>query len=312
MRVDVKKIRGGDHLAAARLIRLLENRDPVGIDALKSLYPHSGKALRIGVIGPAGSGKSTLVSRMISHLRRRRLRVGVLAVDPSSPFTGGALLGDRIRMQGHEADPGVFIRSMAARGETGGVGPAVHGAAVVLEAMGCEVVVIETVGVGQGEVAVAHLVHTTAVVNIPGMGDGLQAMKAGLLEAADVLVVNKADREGADELVHLLEAVAARRDCPPGEWRPPVLKTVAVQDEGIDRLIELLFEHRRHLESKGLLAKRRARGELDFFRRIVLDMASASLFRDGAELSSLRQKLAQGTIDPYSAAESLLEKRLRV
>ena len=174
---------------------------------LRAIYPRTGRAFLIGITGPAGTGKSTLVSRMIRHLRGRGLRVGVVAVDPSSPFTGGALLGDRIRMQGHEADAGVFIRSMASRGEAGGVSRATREAALVMDAMGYEVILIETVGVGQGEVAVARCVHTTAVVSIPGMGDEVQAMKAGLLEIGDVLVVNKADREGSGELSQILENV---------------------------------------------------------------------------------------------------------
>ena len=277
---------------------------------LKALYPHTGKAFLIGITGPAGAGKSTLVSRMISCLRGRGLRVGVVAVDPSSPFTGGALLGDRIRMQGHETDPGVFIRSMAARGQTGGVGRATREAALVMDAMGYQAVVIETVGVGQGEVAVSSCVHTTAVVSIPGMGDEIQAMKAGLLEIGDVFVVNKADRPGADELVQALEGMVAVRSYAPGEWRPSVIKTVALKNEGIDRLIDLLFEHRRHLESTGRLAERLTRNEFNFFRQLVLDMADTMLLRDSPELNTLREDMSRRAIDPYSAAEKLLKRRL--
>ena len=220
MKPDVEKILLGDQLAGSRLISLLEDQDPRGIGMLKALYPHTGKAFLIGITGPAGAGKSTLVSRMISCLRGRGLRVGVVAVDPSSPFTGGALLGDRIRMQGHETDPGVFIRSMAARGQTGGVGRATREAALVMDAMGYQAVVIETVGVGQGEVAVSSCVHTTAVVSIPGMGDEIQAMKAGLLEIGDVFVVNKADRPGADELAQALEGMVAARSYRNGRMAP--------------------------------------------------------------------------------------------
>jgi LAO/AO transport system kinase len=303
---DVEKILQGDQLAGSRLISLLEDQDPRGIEMLKSIYPHTGRAFLVGITGPAGAGKSTLVSRMIGCLRGRGLRVGVVAVDPSSPFTGGALLGDRIRMQGHETDPGVFIRSMAARGQTGGVGRAAREAALVMDAMGYQTVVIETVGVGQGEVAVSSCVHTTAVVSIPGMGDEIQAMKAGLLEIGDVFVVNKADRPGADELVQTLESMVAIRSYPPGVWRPSVIKTVALKNEGIDRLIDLLFEHRRHLESTGRLEERVTRNDFHFFRQLVLDMAATVLLQDSPELNTLREDMSRRAIDPYSAAEKLL------
>jgi LAO/AO transport system kinase len=310
MTSQIKKILEGDQRAGARLISLIEDRDPAGIALLKALYPHAGRAFLIGITGPAGAGKSTLVAGMIRCLRERGLRVGVVAVDPSSPLSGGALLGDRIRMKGHEADPGVFIRSMASRGRMGGVGLAAREAALVMDAMGCQAVLIETVGAGQGEVGITSCVHTTAVVSIPGMGDEVQAMKAGLLEIGDVFVVNKADRPGADELVQIMESMVGMRSYPPGEWRPPVIKTIAVQNQGIDRLIDLLFEHRRHLESTGRLDERLVRNEFHFFRQLVLDMAEKVLLKDSSELTTLREDLSRRTIDPYAAAETLLKKRL--
>ena len=310
MKPEVEKILQGDQLAGSRLISLLEDRDPRGIEVLKAIYPHAGNAFLIGITGPAGAGKSTLVSRMVGCLRGRGLRVGVVAVDPSSPYTGGALLGDRIRMQGHETDPGVFIRSMAARGQAGGIGRATREAAQVMDAMGCQAVLIETVGIGQGEVAVSSCVHTTAVVSIPGMGDEIQAMKAGVLEIGDLFVVNKADLDGADALAQLLESVVGLRSYAPGDWRPPVVKTAAVKNEGIERLIDLLFEHRRHLESTGRLAERLARNEFQFFRQLVLDMASKILLQDSPELATLQEDLNRRAIDPYTAAEKLLNKRL--
>jgi LAO/AO transport system kinase len=311
MTPEVQKILEGDQRSGARLISMIEDRDPAGIALLKALYPHAGKAFVVGVTGPAGAGKSTLVARMITCLRERGLRVGVVAVDPTSPVSGGALLGDRIRMRGHEADPGVFIRSMAARGQAGGVSLATREAALVMDAMGYQAVVIETVGAGQGEVAVTRCVHTTAVVSIPGMGDEVQAMKAGLLEIGDVFIVNKADRPGADDLVQILEGMVAIRSYPPGEWRPPVIKTIAVRNEGIDRLIGLLFEHRRHLESTGRLAEHLSRNEFHFFRQLVLDMAAKVLLHDSSELAALREDLSRHAIDPYSAAEKLLSRLIR-
>ena len=311
MTLEVRKILEGDQLSGARLISLLEKRDRRGIEMLRAIYPRTGRAFLVGITGPAGTGKSTLVSRMIGHLRGRGLRVGVVAVDPSSPFSRGALLGDRIRMQGHETDPGVFIRSLASRGEAGGISRAAREAALVMDAMGHEVVLTETLGVGQGDVAVARCAHTTAVVCIPGMGDEVQAMKAGLLEIADVFVVNKADREGAEELAHLLETnVVMGRPPQQGEWRPPVIRTVALRNEGVDRLVDALFEHRRHLESTGRLAQRMAGGEFQFFRQLVLEMAAEALLADSAELARLRDDLSRRAIDPYAAAEAFLKKRL--
>ena len=308
----IEKILAGDPLAGARLIRLLEDRDPLGIELLKDLYPMTGRAFLIGVTGPAGAGKSTLVSRLIDHLRARGLRVGVVAVDPSSPFSGGALLGDRIRMQRRATDPGVFIRSMGARGRPGGIGRSAREAALVLDAMGYPVVMIETVGAGQGEIEVSRCVHTTAVVAVPGTGDDVQAMKAGLSEIGDVFIVNKADLAGADEMAALMERIAHHGRRAPDVWRPPVIQTVAVQDRGIDALVDGLFEHRRYLESSGRLAERQARNQLHFFRQLVLDMAAARLLRDSPDLASVQNELGRGGLDPYTAAERFLNNRLGV
>jgi LAO/AO transport system kinase len=275
---------------------------------LKTLYPHTGNAFLIGITGPPGVGKSTLVSQMVSDLRAREKRVGVLAVDPTSPYSGGALLGDRIRMKTHEADHGVFIRSMATRGYKGGISRVTREAALVLDAMGYAVIIIETAGVGQQDVDIAGCVHSTAVVSMPGMGDAVQAMKAGLLEIGDVLVVNKSDLPGAADLVLTLEAMINLHGYREGEWRPPVVKTAAVQNQGIDRLIDIVFQHRRHLESTGRLAERLARNEFHLFRQLVLDAAATFLFRDSPELTALRNDLRRRAIDPYRAAEKLLER----
>jgi LAO/AO transport system kinase len=306
----IDEILAGDPLAGARLIRLLEDRDPLGIGLLKELYPMTGQAFLIGITGPAGAGKSTLVARLIDHLRARGLRVGVVAVDPSSPLSGGALLGDRIRMQRRATDPGVFIRSMGARGRPGGIGRSAWEAALVLDAMGYPIVMIETVGAGQGEVEVSRCVHTTAVVAVPGMGDEVQAMKAGLSEIGDVFIVNKADLAGADDMAALLERIARHGRRGGDAWRPPVVPTVAVQDQGVGALVDRLFEHRRYLESTGRLAERQARNRMHFFRQLVLDMAAARLLRDSPELASLQKELASGGLDPYTAAERFLDNRL--
>src|SRR5210317_1673732 len=227
MKVDPKKILQGDQLAGGRLIRLLEEDTPEGIAGFKAIFSHTGNAFVLGITGPPGSGKSTLVAHIIAEFRQRELKVGVVAVDPSSPLSGGAFLGDRLRMRQHTEDDGVFIRSMATRGHLGGLSRTTREAVMVLDAMGYDVVIIETVGVGQAEVEIAELAHTKAVVSIPGMGDDIQAMKAGILEIGDVFVVNKADRPGADDVVTQLRGMLEMGTNPEGAWHPPVLKTVA-------------------------------------------------------------------------------------
>ncbi len=217
-------------------------------------------------------------------------------------------MGDRIRMRRHETDPGVFIRSMAARGHRGGLSRTTREAALVMDAMGCEVVLIETVGVGQGEVDVAGCVHATAVVSVPGMGDEVQAMKAGLLEIADVFVVNKADLPGADELALALESLVALRGATGDDWRPPVVKTIASTDLGVGELMGVFAEFRRQLTARGRLSERLARNEFSFLRELVLDLAARRLLRESPELAALREALAHRTIDPYSAAEKIVSR----
>ncbi|MDF1553577.1 MAG: methylmalonyl Co-A mutase-associated GTPase MeaB [Deferrisomatales bacterium] len=301
----------GNQLAGARLIRLLEDGDPAGVEGLKILYPHTGKAFILGITGPPGAGKSTLVDRVVSEFRRRDLTVGVVAVDPSSPFSGGAILGDRIRMQRHATDAGVFVRSMATRGHLGGLSKAAGEAVLVLDAMGYNVILIETVGVGQDEVEIVDLAHTTAVISLPGMGDDIQAMKAGILEIGDVFVVNKADKPGAEQVVRQLRVMLEMRNRAHDEWEPPVLQTVAVNNQGIEELVDGFFRHRQHLADSGVLVQRKVAREMHFFRELVKELAAERVFGalDGtADYAKLVEKLKSRSIDPYSAAEILLSK----
>lgn len=300
----------GNQLAGARLIRLLEDGDPDGIEGLKILYPHTGKAFILGITGPPGAGKSTLVDRIIAEFRSRKLKVGVVAVDPSSPFSGGAILGDRVRMQRHATDEGVFVRSMATRGHLGGLSKATGEAVLVLDAMGFEVILIETVGVGQDEVEIVDLAHTTAVVSLPGMGDDIQAMKAGILEIGDVFIVNKADKPGAEDVVKQLSIMLEMRAFRPDEWRPPVLKTVAVKNEGIPELVDMFLQHRKHLADTGELADQMVKRELHFFRELVKEMAAEKIFEFvGANpaYGAILENLKTRATDPYSAAEQILK-----
>lgn len=299
----------GNQLAGARLIRLLEEGDPEGIEGLKILYPHTGKAYVLGITGPPGAGKSTLVDRIIGEFRGRGMKVGVIAIDPSSPFSGGAILGDRIRMQRHATDDGVFVRSMATRGHLGGLSKATGEAALVLDAMGYDVVIVETVGVGQDEVEVVDLAHTTAVVSLPGMGDDIQAMKAGILEIGEVFIVNKADKPGADEVVKQLTVMLEMRDYKPGDWRPLVVKTIASAGEGIPELVEAFLAHRQQLQESGALADRMVKRELHFFKELVKEMAYEKIFGalgDDGAFKALVDDLKSRRTDPYSAAEKLV------
>ncbi|WP_025324204.1 methylmalonyl Co-A mutase-associated GTPase MeaB [Deferrisoma camini] len=304
----------GNQLAGARLIRLLEEGDPQGIEYLKALYPHTGRAFILGMTGPPGAGKSTLVDRIITEFRRRDLKVGVVAVDPSSPFSGGAILGDRVRMQRHATDPGVFVRSMATRGHLGGLSRATGEAVLVLDAMGYDVILIETVGVGQDEVEIVDMAHTTAVVCLPGMGDDIQAMKAGILEIGDLFIVNKADRPGADEVVKQLQVMLEMRTAHDQDaWRPPVLKTVAVRNEGIAEVVDAFYAHRDHQERTGVLAERKAKRQMHFFRELVKEMAAERIFgaaEGSADYARMLEDLTARRLDPYTAAETLLDQTL--
>ncbi|MDP9093632.1 MAG: methylmalonyl Co-A mutase-associated GTPase MeaB [Actinomycetota bacterium] len=306
----VERARSADPRAVARLISLVENDSPVLRKIAAALAPYGGHAQVVGLTGSPGVGKSTSTSALVSALREAGNRVGVLAVDPSSPFSGGALLGDRIRMQDHATDDGVFIRSMASRGQLGGLSAAVPQALRVLDAAGCDVVLVETVGVGQAEVEIASLADTTIVLLAPGMGDGVQAAKAGILEIADVFVVNKADRDGADQVARDLRYMQSLggRHSQAGAWRPPIVKTVASRAEGVAELIGAIAKHRDWLHRHGELEGRRAARAAAEIEAIALGQIRRSFAQvhGSAALDSAAMRVVAGETDPYSAADILV------
>ena len=306
----VERARDGDPRAVARLVSMVEDASPAVRDVAAAMAPHAGNAYVIGLTGPPGVGKSTSTSALVTRLRARELRVGVLAVDPSSPFSGGALLGDRVRMQDHATDAGVFIRSMASRGHLGGLSWATPQALRVLDGAGCDIVLIETVGVGQAEVEVASLADTTLVLLAPGMGDGIQAAKAGILEVADVFVVNKADRDGADATVRDLKGMLGLggRHSVAGAWRPPIVKTVASRGEGIDEVVAAVDKHHDWMERHDELAGRRrarAAAEIEAIAVAALRERMGDL-RGGTALDLLADRVIAGKLDPFAAADKLV------
>ncbi|URN13248.1 methylmalonyl Co-A mutase-associated GTPase MeaB [Streptomyces radiopugnans] len=305
----VEQARQGRPRAVARLISLVEGASPQLREVMAALAPLTGNAYVVGLTGSPGVGKSTSTSALVTAYRKVGRRVGVLAVDPSSPFSGGALLGDRVRMSEHASDPGVYIRSMATRGHLGGLAWAAPQAIRVLDAAYCDVVLVETVGVGQSEVEIASQADTSVVLLAPGMGDGIQAAKAGILEIGDVYVVNKADRDGADatarELNHMLGLGEARG---PGDWRPPIVKTVAARGEGVDEVVEALEKHRAWMEERGVLAERRrarAAREVETIAVTALRERIGDL-RGDRRLDALAERIVGGTLDPYAAADELV------
>jgi LAO/AO transport system ATPase len=306
----VGRARTGSARAVARLISLVENDSPALREVARLLAPHGGHAQIIGLTGSPGVGKSTSTSAYVTALRAAGKRVGVLAVDPSSPFSGGALLGDRVRMQDHATDDGVFIRSMASRGQLGGLSAAVPQALRVLDAAGCDIVLIETVGVGQAEVEIASLADTTLLVVAPGFGDGIQAAKAGIIEIADVFVVNKADRDGADQVVRDLRYMQSLggRHSGAGAWRPPIVKTVAARSEGVDDVIAAVDKHRAWMGEHGELARRRTARAAAEVEAIALGTVRRRLgsVHGSTDLDDAAARVVAGETDPYTAAEELV------
>jgi LAO/AO transport system kinase len=305
----VERARDGDARAVARLISLVEDASPLLREVMAGLAPYAGNAHVVGITGSPGVGKSTSTNALVGALRKADKRVGVLAVDPSSPFSGGALLGDRVRMQDHALDRDVYIRSMASRGHLGGLSWTTPQALRVLDAAGCDVILVETVGVGQSEVEIAGLADTTLVLMAPGMGDGIQAAKAGILEIGDVYVINKADRDGADQVRRELRSMLALAERPEGAWRPPIVKTVASRGEGVDDVVEEIDRHHAWLTGSGQLAERRTRRARDEIEAIAVTALRARWgdVHGRSELDDLAAAVAAGESDPYAAADELLE-----
>ena len=313
MTTTAEKVIAGDVRTVARLIRDIDDGIPEVRETLKALYAHTGKAHVVGITGAPGVGKSTMVDQMIDHLRKKGKTVGVLAVDPTSPFSGGAILGDRIRMQRHSLDDGVFIRSMATRGYFGGLTQSTRSAVDVLDAMGKDYVIVETVGVGQDEVDVVKSAQTTVILVIPGMGDDIQALKAGILEIGDIFVINKADRDGTDKTYNdlLLMMDMDPRKYQGDRWRPPILKAEAAFDKGVEELLEEIEKHRKYLERSELRVAsekkmEKVRAQLaDILRNRLIEVVFNRLVESG-DFNKVAESVAKGELDPYTASDNLL------
>lgn len=302
----VKRAREGDPRAVARLISLVEDASSHLREVSIELAPHVGRAHIVGLTGSPGVGKSTTTSAVVAAFRQQGKRVGVLAVDPSSPFSGGALLGDRVRMQDHALDPDVYIRSMASRGHLGGLAWATPQALRVLDGAGCDVIVLETVGVGQSEVEVVGVADTVVVLLAPGMGDGIQAAKAGILEIGDIFVVNKADRDGADATAREVRHMIGLGEREAGAWRPPVLKTIASRGEGIDELVAAVEKHEVWARESGAGVLRRQLRAAEEIEAIAMAQLRGRLVSHQARLDELALQVAGGALDPYAAADVLV------
>jgi LAO/AO transport system kinase len=307
-----ERVLEGDKRALARAITLIESNDPAGWELVREVYPHTGRARIVGFTGPPGVGKSTIIGALTARLREADREIGVLSIDPSSPFTRGALLGDRIRLSEHFLDPGVFIRSMASRGALGGLSEHALQAALAMDAAGKDDVLLETVGVGQGEIDIVDHADTIVLALMPGSGDSIQALKAGVMEIPDLIVVNKADHPMTDTMVREIRSVLSLAD-DEGGWQVPILRTEAAKGEGIEELATKIDEHRAHIEAEGTLERRRARN----LRNEVLGIAAARLRRrltdavaDDPEVAELLERVVRRELDPATAAGELLERPL--
>jgi LAO/AO transport system kinase len=303
----IERLRSGDARALARAISTVENREPGSSDLLKALFPHSGHARILGLTGSPGAGKSTLVDQLARHYRKQNRTVGIIAVDPTSPYSGGAILGDRIRMQDHFADPGIYIRSMATRGSLGGLARTTADVATVLDASGRDLVMIETVGVGQDEIDIVRLAEITVVILVPGMGDDVQTIKAGIMEIADIFVINKSDREGAERVereIRAMQSLATRSD----NWTPPIVKTVASEGQGVAELAAAIAQYEAYLQKENLVLKRNIQ---NWRERLIEMLRDAMLERvrmhlgDG-DLGRLAAEVAEHKRDPYSLVEEIV------
>ena len=303
-----ERVFAGDARGIARAISLIEDESPAGAELVRAIYPRTGRAYLVGVTGPPGAGKSTLVDRMTTELRKAGQTVGIVAVDPTSPFSGGAILGDRVRMGTHFGDEGVFIRSMATRGNLGGLARATSDVALVLDAAGKDIVIIETVGVGQDEVDIVRTADISIVVLVPGAGDEVQALKAGIMEIADIFVVNKADRDGADRLVQSVAGMLALQTFQPGDWRPPIVKTEATSGTGVPELIAAIETFRAHSEATRA-TRRRTRQEYrlrDLLSHRLMQLVEETL--PEGELQRVVDGIASREVDPYSAATDIINR----
>jgi LAO/AO transport system kinase len=305
-----EQVRAGDVRAISRAVSAIENRAREAEEILRQVFPYTGHAYRVGITGAPGTGKSTLVDRLASHYRAEKKTVGIIAVDPSSPFTGGAILGDRVRMQGHATDSGIFIRSMATRGFLGGLAQAARDTALLMDAAGKEMILIETVGVGQGEIEIVRLADCTIVVLMPGMGDDVQSLKAGLMEIGDIFVLNKCDREGADRYEQQLRAIL-QLDPERDGWKPPVVRTVATENKGVDELARQIALFRAHFDQTH---DRKAR-EISHWKEWILQLLEARLMErvvgeqlGERELDRIAAQVAERKIDPYGAVNQILAR----